>query len=146
MVVASDEKAQGGAEPVHMAGKSSSSAVKGGHIAAQVGVSAFDGIGLLFAWCHIMAGRAFSLPVNQLAVGRETIAVELLHQGHQRKHPIHQRLHRFNGAFFDHFPSQDAARFAVNNGGYIEELRRVFLVFFSPVFLSFFARLALQKV
>lgn len=93
-----------------------------------------------------MASDAFSLPVNQFTVGRKTITVELMHMGHQRKHRVYQGLHRFNRAFLYHIPSQDTARLAVGDGGYKEEMGRMFFVFFSPVFLSLGARLALQKV
>ena len=89
VVVAGDEKTQGGAKPVHMAGKAATFAVKRRHIAAQVGVSTLDGVGLLFAPCDIMVGGASSLSVNQLVVGRKTIAIELIYMGHQRKHRVY---------------------------------------------------------
>ncbi len=105
VIVAGDEEAQCGAELCEMTGKAATFAVKRGHIAAPFGVGALDGVGLLFSGCDIMASGAFSLSVNQFAVGRKTIAVELMHMGHQRKHRVYQRLHRFEGAFFNHIPS-----------------------------------------
>ncbi len=146
MIVAGDKQSQGGAELVGVSREAAAFAVESGHIATQVGIRAFDGVGLLFARCHIVTCPAFTLTVDQLLVSGKSIAVELMHLGHQRKHPVHQRLHGFQGAFFDHIPSEDTSCFAVDNGGYIEETGRMLFVFFSPVVLFFWARLALQKV
>ena len=146
VIVAGDKQSQGGAELVGVSREAAAFAVESGHIATQVGISALDGVGLLFTRCHIVACPAFTLPVDQLLVSGKSIAVELMHLGHQRKHAVHQRLHRFQGAFFDHIPSEDTPCFAIDNGGYREETGRMLFVFFSPVVLFFLARLALQKV
>ena len=146
VIVAGDEQSQGGAELVHVTRKATASAIQGWHIAAQVGICTFYGVSLFFARCDMVACPAFALPVNQLLVSCKAVAVELMHSGHQRKHPVYQRLHRLKGAFFDYLPGEDAACFTVGNGGDIEETGGVLFVFFSPVFLFFLARLALQKV
>lgn len=81
MIVARHKQAHEGAELFDMARKTASFAIQSRYIAAQVGVGSLHGISLLFAPCHIMAGRALALPIDQLLIGGESIAVELMHPG-----------------------------------------------------------------
>jgi len=86
-------------------------------VTAQVGVCAFEGVGLFFAWRYMVAGGALALAVKEFVVSGKVIAVELMNPRHQRKHPVHQRLHRLEAALWNDVPSQDAACFAIDNGG-----------------------------
>lgn len=60
VIVAGDKQSQGGAELVGVSGEAAAFAVESGHIATQVGIRAFDGVGLLFARCHIVTCPAFT--------------------------------------------------------------------------------------
>ena len=117
VIVASDKQAQDATQSVDVAREAAASAIQRRHVTAQIGIGAFDGVGLLFARCHIVTCPAFTLTVDQLLVSGKSIAVELMHLGHQRKHAVHQRLHCFQGAFLDHIPSEDTPCSAIDNGG-----------------------------
>lgn len=97
-----------------------------------------------------MTCHSLFLPIHQLVISSEAIAVELMHLlmhlRNQRKDLIDQGLHRVPDAFCDNIESEDRACLAIHNGGDIDPTGSVLLVFFSPVCLLFLARLALQKV
>ena len=117
VVVAGDKEPHDGAELFDVAREAASAPVKRWDVTAQIGVCAFDGVGLFFARCHVVTGGALALAINEFVVSGQVIAVELMHPRHQRKHPVHQRLHRLEGALLDNLPSQDTARLAIDNGG-----------------------------
>lgn len=117
VVVAGDKETHDGAELVGVARETTSLTVKSWDVTAQIGVSAFDGVGLFFARCYVVAGGALALAINEFVVSGKAIAIKLMHMRHQRKHSVHQRLHRLEGAFWNDFPSQDTACLAIDNGG-----------------------------
>ncbi len=57
-----------------------------------------------------------------------------------------QGLHGVPSALLHYVKGEDRARFAVDDGCYVEPAGSVLFVFFSPVFGFFLARLALQNV
>ncbi len=89
VVVAGDEEPHDGAKFLDVARETASPTVKRWDVTAQVGVCAFDGVGLFFARCHVVAGGALALAINEFVVSGQVIAVELMHPRHQRKHPVY---------------------------------------------------------
>ncbi len=129
-----------------MTRKAASFAIKSGYITAQVGVGAFDGVGLCFSRCDIVTRHPFALSINQFVVSGKAVAVKLMHLRYQRKDLIDQGLHGVPGALLHYVKGEDRARFAIHDGGDVKPAGSVLFVFFSPVFGFFLARLALQNV
>ena len=82
MVVASDKEAHEGAQFFDMARETAPSTNQRRHVAAQVGIGALDGVGFCFSRCDIVACRASALTIDQLVIGGEAVAIELMHCGH----------------------------------------------------------------
>ena len=97
--------------------KAAASAIEGRPITAQVGIGAFDGIGLLFAGQNIVKGDFFARSVDQFAVGAESIAEELSDALNQSKTGVYQRLHGFVSALSNHIEGHKRAGFSVDDGG-----------------------------
>lgn len=116
-VVTGDEEAQNSIELLQMARETAASSIQSGHIAAQVGIGAFDGISLLFARQNIVKGHSFALPVDQLAVSDQSVTEKLADLLHQRKGGVHQWLQGVIATFFDHIEGQNRACFAVGDRG-----------------------------
>lgn len=83
VIVASDKQAQDATQPVDVAREAATFAIQRRHITAQICISAFDGVSLLFPWGDIMACYPFALPINQFVVSGKSIAVKLMDWPHQ---------------------------------------------------------------
>ena len=85
-----------------MARETTASSIQSGHITAQVGICAFNGVSLFFTGFHIVKSPSFTLAVDQFFVADESIAEELGDLLDQGKGGIDQRLQRLVSALFDH--------------------------------------------
>ena len=100
-----------------MARETAASAIQSGHIIAQVGICAFDGVSLLFAGQNVVKSHSLARSVDQFAVSDQAIAEELSDVFDQSKSCVYQRLQGLVSALFDHIKSYKRPRFAVDEGG-----------------------------